>query len=274
MPPPAPPGFPTERKHHLPELQPPAVAAASPGVAGVPADLGDALLRCGKLLDKLLEHEDGWVFAEPVDARALRLVDYYLRISDPMDLGTVRRRLERRRYADPWAFAADVRLTFNNAMSYNSAGDPVYESAAELSEIFEAGWPSVLAAPPRPPDAERKRRLSGLLPRLPVGAQVTVAEIMKKRDGCLREVNGMMEVDLDRADSATLDELDRMVAEHGAALAGVVKVKQVTSGSVLLLLILLFSISVNPLESVLIASVYSVAKSLHFLCKKAVLFEC
>jgi hypothetical protein len=107
-----------------------------------------------------------------------------------------------------------------------------------------------------------------------VGAQVTVAEIMKKRDGCLREVNGMMEVDLDRADSATLDELDRMVAEHGAALAGVVKVKQVTSGSVLLLLILLFSISVNPLESVLIASVYSVAKSLHFLCKKAVLFEC
>ncbi|XP_015694510.1 transcription factor GTE3, chloroplastic-like [Oryza brachyantha] len=215
LPPPAPPGFPTKRKHRLPALQ----SAASPGDVGVSADLGDAFVRCGNLLDKLLEHEDGWVFAEPVDARALRLVDYYLYISDPMDLGTVRHRLERRRYADPWAFAADIRLTFRNAMSYNSPGDPVYESAAELSDIFESEWPSVLAAPPRPPDAERKRRLSDLLPWLPVAAQVMVAEIMKKRDCCLREVNGMMEVDLDKADAATLDELDRLVAEHGAALA-------------------------------------------------------
>uniref|UniRef100_A0A0D9V3J3 Bromo domain-containing protein n=1 Tax=Leersia perrieri TaxID=77586 RepID=A0A0D9V3J3_9ORYZ len=223
--PPAPLGFPTESKHHLPVLQPP--AAASPGDVGLSADLADAFVRCGKLLDNLLEHEDGWVFAEPVDARALRLVDYYLYISDPMDLGTVRRRLERRRYADAWAFAADVRLTFANAMSYNSPGDPVYESAAELSEIFESEWPSVLAAPPPPPpDAERKRRLRDALPRLPVGAQVMVAEIMKKQDGCLREENGMMEVDLDRADAATLDELDRLVEEHGVDLAGVVKVKQ------------------------------------------------
>ncbi|XP_015694517.2 transcription factor GTE4-like [Oryza brachyantha] len=203
-----PPGSSKKRKH---PQQPPPPPPAQGDVGGA-ADSGDVFVRCGELLDKLLWHEDGWVFAEPVDARALRLADYYTCISDPMDLGTVGRRLERRRYQDPWAFAADVRLTFRNAMSYNSPGDPVYESAAELSDIFESGWPSVLA----PPDAERKRRLSDVLPRLPVGAQVMVAEIMRKRDGCLREENGMAELDLDKADAATLDELERLVAEHGA----------------------------------------------------------
>jgi hypothetical protein len=42
-------------------------------------------------------------------------------------------------------------------MSYNNEGDPVYNSAVELSEIFEAGWAPVLASlPPPPPDAVHK----------------------------------------------------------------------------------------------------------------------
>lgn len=213
-----PPGFPKKPKY-LPQPR-----LADPRNA----DLGRAFVYCGKLLDKLLAHEDGWVFAEPVDARALGILDYYTVISDPMDLGTVRRRLERRRYDDPLAFAADVRLTFRNAMIYNNRGDPVYKSAAELSAMFESGWASVLAEPPPPPaDAERKGRLTAELPRLPVDVQGTVIEIMKKIGGFLREENGRVEVDLDKADAATLDELDRLVEEHGAALASVVAVKLV-----------------------------------------------
>uniref|UniRef100_A0A0D9V3J5 Bromo domain-containing protein n=1 Tax=Leersia perrieri TaxID=77586 RepID=A0A0D9V3J5_9ORYZ len=214
-----------KRKHPEQPPQPTAVAAAPGEVAGM-GDHSGAFERCGKLLDKLMDHEDSWVFAEPVNARALGLTDYYECISDPMDLGTVQRRLERGRYADPWAFAADVRLTFSNAMTYNSRGDPVYESAKELSDIFESEWPSVLAAPPPPSDAERRRKLFDVISRLPMGVQVMVAEIMKKRDGCVREENGMMELDLDKADAATLDELERLVAEHGGApLAGVGDVK-------------------------------------------------
>ncbi|KAG8077398.1 hypothetical protein GUJ93_ZPchr0007g4975 [Zizania palustris] len=222
--PPAPPGLPKKCKHHpSPSPSPPAAATGS---AGGTADLDGAFVRCGKLLDKLLEHEDGWVFAEPVDVRALRLMDYYTYITDPMDLGTVHRRLERRRYADPQAFAADVRLTFRNAMSYNSPGDPVYESAVELSSIFESEWASVHASPPPPTDAERRGRLAGELPRLPLGAQLMVVEIMKRQDGCLTGEKGLAQVDLEKADTATLDELDRVVAEHGAALAGVDNWKQ------------------------------------------------
>ncbi|WVZ69450.1 hypothetical protein U9M48_018232 [Paspalum notatum var. saurae] len=138
-----------------------------------------------------------------------------------MDLGTVLRRLERRRYTHPTAFAADVRLTFRNSMSYNNLGDPVYESAAELSGIFEAGWASIEAELPPPPltDAE--------LPPLPVAAQRTVAGVLKERDACLLEKGGKVMVDLGKADAAALDEFDRLVAHHGATRAYVDAPEQV-----------------------------------------------
>jgi hypothetical protein len=120
-----------------------------------------------------------------------------------MDLGTVLRRLERRRYVYPTAFADDVRLTFRNAMSYNDEGDPVYESAAELSGIFEARWASIEAELPHPLPPDDK------LPRLPV------ARVPEKRDVRLRKKKGKM---AGKADAAALDELDLLVPdpEHGA----------------------------------------------------------
>ncbi|TKW15673.1 hypothetical protein SEVIR_5G252900v4 [Setaria viridis] len=199
-------------------------APSSGGGAGRCRDLSRAFGRCRALLDRLLRDEDGWIFAAPVDARALRLRDYYTVIADPMDLGTVLRRLERRRYADPPAFAADVRLTFSNAKSYNNPGDPVYESADELSGIFEDGWASIQAElpPPPPTDAERKLKFRDDLKGLPVAAQRTVAGFLKERGACQLEKRGKLEVDLGKADAATLDELDRVVAKHRAADSDVV----------------------------------------------------
>lgn len=190
------------------------------GGDGCCRDLSRAFGRCRALLDRLLRDEDGWIFATPVDARALQLRDYYTVIADPMDLGTVLRRLERRRYADPTAFAADVRLTFSNAKSYNNPGDPVYESADELAGIFEDGWASIqaeLPPPPPPPplpptDAERKLKFRDDLKGLPVAAQWTVAGVLKERGACQLEKWGKLEVDLGKADAATLDELDRVAA--------------------------------------------------------------
>ncbi|OEL30825.1 hypothetical protein BAE44_0008160 [Dichanthelium oligosanthes] len=181
--------------------------------------LARAFGRCRALLDDLLRDDDGWVFEAPVDARSLGLRDYYTVVADPMDLGTVLRRLERRRYAHPSAFAADVRLTFRNAMSYNDPGDPVYESAAELAGMFEDGWASIQAElpPPPPTEAQRKVRFNDDLKGMPVAAQRTVARVLKKRGACLLEKRGKVEVDLGKADAATLDELDPVVAEHRAA---------------------------------------------------------
>jgi hypothetical protein len=129
-----------------------------------------------------------------------------------MDLGTVRRRLEGGRYTDPHSFAKDVRLTFRNAMTYNNEGDDVYESAAELSSIFEAGWTSILEVLPSPLSIpERRMRLKDELPRLSIDLQSKAVLIMKDIGACLQEVNKKVEVDFDKADKATLDKLEWLV---------------------------------------------------------------
>ncbi|XP_030517224.1 transcription factor GTE4-like [Rhodamnia argentea] len=95
---------------------------------------------CSSLLDKLMKHEYGWVFNTPVDVKGLGLHDYYSIIKHPMDLGTVKTRLNRNWYKSPKEFAEDVRLTFDNAMTYNPAGQDVHVMAEILFKIFEDRW--------------------------------------------------------------------------------------------------------------------------------------
>ncbi|XP_054794347.1 transcription factor GTE4-like [Prosopis cineraria] len=95
---------------------------------------------CSSLLEKLMKHKHGWVFNAPVDVEGLGLHDYFSIISHPMDLGTVKTRLNKNWYKSPKEFAEDVRLTFHNAMKYNPPGQDVHVMADLLSKIFEDRW--------------------------------------------------------------------------------------------------------------------------------------
>ncbi|KAL6561782.1 hypothetical protein OROMI_017383 [Orobanche minor] len=96
--------------------------------------------NCGSLLERLMKHKHGWVFNEPVNAKAMGLVDYDDIIKHPMDLGTIKTRLSRNWYKSPRDFADDVRLVFRNAMTYNPKGQDVHIMAEQLSQIFEERW--------------------------------------------------------------------------------------------------------------------------------------
>ena len=98
------------------------------------------LKNCSSLLEKLMKHKHGWVFNTPVDVERLGLHDYFIIISHPMDLGTVKSRLSKNWYKSPKEFAEDVRLTFRNAMTYNPKGQDVHVMAEELSALFEERW--------------------------------------------------------------------------------------------------------------------------------------
>ncbi|GAV60135.1 Bromodomain domain-containing protein [Cephalotus follicularis] len=95
---------------------------------------------CSSLLEKLMKHKHGWVFNTPVDVKGLGLHDYFTIIKHPMDLGTVKSRLNKNWYKSPKEFAEDVRLTFRNAMTYNPKGQDVHIMADQLSQIFEDKW--------------------------------------------------------------------------------------------------------------------------------------
>ncbi|XP_077217387.1 uncharacterized protein LOC143851789 [Tasmannia lanceolata] len=96
---------------------------------------------CGNLLDRFMSHDYAWVFNSPVNVVELKLHDYFDIIKNPMDLGTIKQKLESGAYcSDPLSFAFDVRLTFANAMTYNLPGDEIYLMAETLSNFFELGW--------------------------------------------------------------------------------------------------------------------------------------
>lgn len=100
---------------------------------------------CSLVLDKLMKHKHGWVFNAPVDVKALGLHDYFTIIKHPMDLGTVKSRVNTNWYKSPKEFAEDVRLTFHNAMRYNPKGHDVHIMAEILLKIFEEQWASIEA---------------------------------------------------------------------------------------------------------------------------------
>lgn len=77
-----------------------------------------------QLINSLLASADSEAFREPVNWRALGLHDYPTIIKRPMDLGTVKLRLERGAYPTAEACAADVRLIWENCRTYNAGGVP------------------------------------------------------------------------------------------------------------------------------------------------------
>lgn len=96
--------------------------------------------QCSTILKKLLKHNLSWPFKQPVDPVKLQIPDYFSIILHPMDMGTVKSRLDKHMYHGPEEFAADVRLIFSNAMLYNPPSNDVHKMAAALSTIFESAW--------------------------------------------------------------------------------------------------------------------------------------
>lgn len=113
----------------------------------------DLMKQCLTVLRKLMTHKHGWVFNEPVDAEKMGLHDYHTVIKKPMDLGTVKKRLNMKQYPTPLEFADDIALTFTNAMTYNPVGHDVYKMAETLKGRFEEWWVGMV----RKMEDEKKR---------------------------------------------------------------------------------------------------------------------
>ncbi|XP_071605909.1 bromodomain testis-specific protein [Heliangelus exortis] len=81
-------------------------------------------------------HDSSWPFLQPVDAAKLNLPDYYSVIKKPMDLTTIRKRLEHNYYTKAEECIADFRTMFSNCYTYNKPGDDVVLMAQELEKVF------------------------------------------------------------------------------------------------------------------------------------------
>jgi E1A/CREB-binding protein len=96
--------------------------------------------KCLDTLKTLQSHQHAWVFNSPVDPVELGLPDYFEVIKKPMDLGTIRKKLENGCYHSLEEFESHVHITFGNAMMYNPEGSVVYNMAKDMKTKFEADF--------------------------------------------------------------------------------------------------------------------------------------
>lgn len=64
--------------------------------------------------------------------------DYFDIVKNPIDLSTIKRKLDTGQYQEPWQYVDDVWLMFNNAWLYNRKTSRVYKYCTKLAEVFEA----------------------------------------------------------------------------------------------------------------------------------------
>uniref|UniRef100_A0A672RYP2 Bromodomain testis-specific protein-like n=1 Tax=Sinocyclocheilus grahami TaxID=75366 RepID=A0A672RYP2_SINGR len=105
--------------------------------------LSERLKYCNAILKEMFAKKHSayaWPFYKPVDAKALGLLDYHEIIYQPMDMSTIKKKMEAREYTDALQFAADMRLMFSNCYKYNPPGHEVVAMARKLQVFFNYRW--------------------------------------------------------------------------------------------------------------------------------------
>ncbi|RZF48150.1 hypothetical protein LSTR_LSTR009839 [Laodelphax striatellus] len=113
--------------------------------------LSDSLQACNEILKELFSKKHSsyaWPFYKPVDAEWLGLHDYHDVIKKPMDLGTVKQKMDNREYRTASEFAADVRLIFTNCYKYNPPDHDIVGMGHKLQDVFETRFAKVPDDPP------------------------------------------------------------------------------------------------------------------------------
>lgn len=110
-----------------------------------PQAIMDRLMeQCRQILKELQAKDLHSIFAAPVDPVALNIPNYLEIIKEPMDLGTIENRMNVNVIESPEEFARLVRLTFTNAIKYNSMPDnPVHQAARTMLTIFNSRFGTI-----------------------------------------------------------------------------------------------------------------------------------
>merc|ERR1719330_239667 len=87
------------------------------------------------VLKALIKHKDGWPFDRPITKA--EVPDYHLHVKHPIDLGTIKTRLNDMAYSKNQQVIDDIRMVFSNCYSYNMDDTEEYGCAERLEKYFE-----------------------------------------------------------------------------------------------------------------------------------------
>ncbi|CAI5744545.1 unnamed protein product [Peronospora destructor] len=112
---------------------------------GIDPSIGhvEPLVGCEIVRQTLYMQNNSAPFNSPVDMTAKGLEDYSLLVTNPMDLETIKKKIDLGGYEGPRgyeAFAKDIRLVWDNAVLYNGEESEVGRAALALSDVFEQDY--------------------------------------------------------------------------------------------------------------------------------------
>lgn len=76
-------------------------------------------------------------FKQPVNPVSDGVPDYLEKVKKPMDLGTMKAKMDRKEYADEHEFLADMNQMFTNCYTYWNKKDPMWGACEKLQKTFE-----------------------------------------------------------------------------------------------------------------------------------------
>ncbi|KAG6038869.1 hypothetical protein E4U19_007915 [Claviceps sp. Clav32 group G5] len=97
---------------------------------------------CADLLTRMLSGPGFWTrlvgpFRDPVEPSEDGVPDYLDKVKNPMDLSTMKAKMDRHEYATEQDFLTDMRQIFENCFTYWRKGDPMYMAGEKLQKTFE-----------------------------------------------------------------------------------------------------------------------------------------
>ena len=94
-----------------------------------------------KLLNTLWRNHNSWIFHEKVDPVQLNIPDYFDVVKNPMDFGTIKKKLNGNVYCSALEFLRDVELVFSNCKLYNPPGSDVNTMCNHVQHLYESQLP-------------------------------------------------------------------------------------------------------------------------------------
>lgn len=89
------------------------------------------------LVNEMLKLKMSEPFREPIDAKTLKLPNYHKIIKQPMDLGTIKKRLENQFYWSSQEAIKDFETIFLNCTTYNKSDEQMIKAAHALKKKFD-----------------------------------------------------------------------------------------------------------------------------------------
>lgn len=89
-----------------------------------------------QVIKAVWKHQFAWPFHQPVNTIKLKIPDYHRIIKHPMDLGTIKKRLENFYYYSAQECIQDFKTMFTNCYVYNKQGEDVVLMAQTLEKLF------------------------------------------------------------------------------------------------------------------------------------------